>query len=886
MIRPALLAAVLAGCAPVADAPGDTDDDALPACAWAEGSHAAVLAEADWRPEGPDALAAPGDLILANPHAAFVIQAPDAPRTYYHYGGTPIDAVALAGCDQVGNERWGELGFLPSRLELTDFVSSTMRQFQGVTATVVSDGSDGGPAHVRVEGTDGPFWLVDYELTKRAATNDGPGRPLSEPLGLALTVDYRLWPDRPVLEIEVSARNLDATPKNPAMGAAVVRPAETPPLVYAEGALSFGGFNLQLGVPWFAASGGDAAYAVAFDSDNGAWAEVSGFNALFDANHLLSGTFGVAPAGEPGDTATMRMWFAVGAGDEASATGPLLDVLPGLGGRPITPQPVSGRVVDEVGAAVSDAEVLVERQRADGTWRAYDRLRVGDDGVFAGTVARVDGPVRLTVRGDAVAPVDPLPLDTTAGDLRVVVPTRGTLTVRATDGDRAIPVRATLFQGDARRRVLLVPPGGETFTVPAGPWGLAVTRGTTHEPVWLDVNVAAGVDTPVDVELPEVVDTTGWVSFDGHVHAGPSPDSDVPIPDRFATAAAEGLDVVVHTEHEVIQDNVPVLDASPWAPFVHSLAGQEVTATVPEHLGMWGVPMEGAGVRGDPIPWYRLDLGQIYGLMRERGATVVTLNHPKYGCNWLCQIGWDAVEARPTLADPTRLGLDADADLWSWDFDAVELQNGFGDPFVPHPTPESSSLFEDWQNWIHHGHRVTAVGTSDVHGLDTPGTPRTYVPAPSDDPRAFTREQLGEAIRAGRAVVSTGAFVTAAIDGAGVGDTVTVDAGPVRLDLRVQAPAAIDVDRVVVHVNCDRVLMVPADDRDGVVKLDATVTLDVEEDAQVVVLAYGEAPYPRGLETPPSTLPRGFTNPIYVDRDGNGRWDPPGGKTCVGGARR
>jgi hypothetical protein len=39
---------------------------------------------------------------------------------------------------------------------------------------------------------------------------------------------------------------------------------------------------------------------------------------------------------------------------------------------------------------------------------------------------------------------------------------------------------------------------------------------------------------------------------------------------------------------------------------------------------------------------------------------------------------------------------------------------------------------------------------------------------------------------------------------------------------------------------------------------------------------------PRGLaQFDPLVTPRFTTNPIFVDADGNGRFDPPGGKTCT-----
>jgi hypothetical protein len=46
------------------------------------------------------------------------------------------------------------------------------------------------------------------------------------------------------------------------------------------------------------------------------------------------------------------------------------------------------------------------------------------------------------------------------------------------------------------------------------------------------------------------------------------------------------------------------------------------------------------------------------------------------------------------------------------------------------------------------------------------------------------------------------------------------------------------------------------------------------------IVVVGSGPYPRGLEQPPDGVPRAISNPSDVDVDGNGVFDPPGGKAC------
>lgn len=862
-------------------------DDTVPAatCAWSDGAWAGAL-DQDTPFDGPDALARAGDMMLANTHAAFVVQAPGNPRTYYHYGGIPIDAVALDGCEATGPERFGELGWLPGRLNAAEFTDSTLRQFHADRAEVIADGSDGGDAIVRVYGADDTFWLVDFTLSQQSMRGGKP-RPLSGPLGVDMTIDYVLHPDSPVLEIRFTVENTTAGPNQIVMGAAAWPSDDTPSLVYNDGNFSFGGFNLQTGVPWFAASSGDAAWAFSFETKAMARTNVSGVEAILDMSQIVGDPLVLGAAGSIGASRTFRAFLAVGATDEASAVGPLLDAFPVFSGRDASSRPIEGTVVaQEDGAPIAGARVDVQIDRGDGDWATFDRLRTGDDGRYAGRVPVVPGdarPRRLLVHVEGRPDPTPVPLDDSTTTVAPIdVDPAGGLTVSVTDteGD-AIAARVSLYDaGGARRYLFFVPPGGGTWPVVPGDYEVAVSHGyefgTAHDPV----SIPAGAPAVYSAELPRVMDTTGWLSFDGHVHAAPSPDSDTALHTRFASVVADGLDIAVHTEHEIIVDDRAELDSSPWRGLMASVIGEEVTASTPEHMSLYGTTVTDAdGPRGNPVVWFGLGPGAIYDLMRARGAAAVILNHPKWGCSWMCLIGWDSVLGRPTVTDPTGFGLAAGTELWSWDFDGVELLNGPKYIFAIEGNP-GAGLFDDWANWINLGHRITAVGSSDVHDLDTPGTPRTFIPSASEDLSVFADSTLGDAMKQGRAQISTGAFAHLSAGGAGIGDLAAAVAGRVALDTRVEAMPEIDVTRVVVFYNCDAVLDVETTTPDAAVKLDAVLDVPAPVDGSIVVMAFGLAPYPRGLENVPADVPRLITNPIYVDADGDGTWTAPGGKLC------
>jgi hypothetical protein len=135
-------------------------------------------------------------------------------------------------------------------------------------------------------------------------------------------------------------------------------------------------------------------------------------------------------------------------------------------------------------------------------------------------------------------------------------------------------------------------------------------------------------------------------------------------------------------------------------------------------------------------------------------------------------------------------------------------------------------------------------------------------------------------------VVSAGAFARVWLGDAGLGELVTVDEGTaeVDLDVHIEAIPEVDVTFVSVFVNCDEVLTVAVTDPEGVVKLSDTLTVELPEDsdAHITLAAFGENTYPDGLpQFSAAGVPRVLTNPIYVDTDGNGVFDAPGGRECA-----
>ena len=75
-------------------------------------------------------------------------------------------------------------------------------------------------------------------------------------------------------------------------------------------------------------------------------------------------------------------------------------------------------------------------------------------------------------------------------------------------------------------------------------------------------------------QIARVLDTTGFISSDHHVHGIASSDSRVSDSDRVRQFAGEGVDNVIMTDHQVHTDLTPTIDALGFTDFVTATVGE------------------------------------------------------------------------------------------------------------------------------------------------------------------------------------------------------------------------------------------------------------------------------------------------------------------------
>lgn len=402
-----------------------------------------------------------------------------------------------------------------------------------------------------------------------------------------------------------------------------------------------------------------------------------------------------------------------------------------------------------------------------------------------------------------------------------------------------------------------------------GSYDLTLLQGPEYEMVQRSVVVGKGGPVTVDVVLERAVRTDGWLAADMHIHSKVSFDSKVATAHRVVSEVSSGVELLVPTEHVYHYDLQPTLVALGYAGRALSIPGSEYGFN-PGHIGVYPVVYDPQGkLFGAPLweewPWSHIDPEVYFPLIHALpGRPLVVINHPRLGpdLGYFDNIGW-----RPG-APLKSAGL----------FDAVEVLSGY------ESAPEDVTLLlRDWFTLLNEGRRVTALGNSDTHRIDwlRAGYPRTWLRLPTEEPRRVLPDDLREALVNMRAIASMGPWVNLTVDGKGIGDTVAAGA-QVKVRVEADAPSWIDLTQVQLYQNGALVKTLPIDARvDGRHPvLRQEVTLDISADGWLVAIAVGDRPLPIdviGAVMNGRAKPIALTNPVWLDRDGDGKITPPGG---------
>ncbi len=417
--------------------------------------------------------------------------------------------------------------------------------------------------------------------------------------------------------------------------------------------------------------------------------------------------------------------------------------------------------------------------------------------------------------------------------------------------------------------------GRFSVQVPPGNYLVVATRGIEYSHLSALAIVEPGRKAEVRGQLERVVDTSGWVSTDFHNHSTPSGDNYTGTDDRVINLAAEHIEFAPTTEHNRFYDWGPHIAALGLEKHLKTIVGIELTGdgahfnSFPMKVVPW--------VQDNGAPTWQQDprinaivLRDFQGGGAER---YVQINHPHVG-RFFRDRNIDGI------ADGGFVGLERlvdAAEVWS-----TEIFN-----HSPWLAEDRQNRTFAWLQLLNQGRNMFCVSVSDAHSIFGNGVGgwRTYVPSATDAPDQIDHREIIRGAKAGRMVVTNGPYLEVSLDDGTLPGGRTIASGEVAARVSIQCTDWIDIDRVQVLVNGR---MEPALNftrakhekmfGKGTVKFRHTIAVPVPVDSHIIVAAAGEgfdlkSGYGESWQS--AMHPVAYSNPIWVDVDGNG-FEPNG----------
>jgi hypothetical protein len=794
-----------------------------------------------------------GDYKIYNSRVRFVIRAPQHNAVgWIPYSGNLIDADRCRPAGTPGMDG----------LWASEQLFGLLRGYLVKSIQVISDGHNA-PAVIRVVGKDAGIDIIDHLLP----TWD---------YGLTVTTDYVLYPDKDYLVVKTTLKNNWPTDRHMLVADAPLWGDEmsifSPRLGYGLEQL-----DLMADLRWIAGVSRrrqPVSYAIAtINPDRKLWSPYvpSGSDEPTTGEILavVENELALPAYGE----ATYARLFFIGTGDTASIQAMInaYDNNTNYGTIRGTVQLATGDDPSTIDVVVNDfvrptGENYVGMARLDSGGHFTMQLPTGGYGLVASGAGRANS-------AQVVANVN-------AGEQTEVTLTIGQpgyVTYNATDSTgKPIPAKFSFQSGKNAAwdapvvyRAWIGPTGQGTDSVLPGDYTITISRGYEYELATQNVTVTAGQTTPISGVLEHVVNTNGWMSGDFHIHTEFSVDSQSIAETRILELLAEDIEMPVFTDHDTVSDFSSYVEAINAQALIKPVRGMEISPTW-GHFNSWpltppanapdffGIRLADIDENGDFVSFRTFP--EMWAIARGAyGGKVIQVNHPRSNSmGWLTSIGYDRT-----------LGVkSANQHQWSDKFDALEVWNsGFDDP----------GTLADWFSFLDQGLNYTMTGNSDSH---TPsamlGSPRDMFAMPSADPATADPLDMVDSILHQRNEVCNGPFITFTINGQGMGSFVTGVGDTVNLDVVVQAPSWVNIDHVQVYSNHGEVVAtIPVDPTStSVVRYTGSIPMTSTVDAYFVIETGSSTKDlgPMDSGQPPFAI----TNPIYVDFDGNGQWNPPG----------
>ncbi len=788
--------------------------------------------------DGPLSRCAVSDFLLENSEIRVVIQ--DIERNYLggigQFGGHIIDADLVR---TVGDERdnFEELA-MSLNIESTAHYTSI---------SILNDGSNGGPAVVRATGVDDLLDLLnpssvvsDFGFPLPAAADDVD-------IPVTVQTDYILEPGASFVRIESTVQNTSGSQLDIFLGDFMNGSGQVEIFqsgygfgeVLVTSPCGFGKGQCERLTNMVAYTGeleaDGVSYAYVSETNrtttfttSGVTVPLAGVDVVTALLGLATANFSMAANGSPGDSVTLSRLFIVG-------DGTISDLIAKRTSAQCVPTGTISGTVDVGGSPIEGADVVVLGQVADGPGlpplhgplsnNVVAHSRTDAAGEYTFTLPAGDYNIAVNrdgspFEGGGSTPVlHPVSLDSFGSVTQnVTLPNTGTLRVTVTD-ENSDPIAARIsvvgFDPSPDPLVTQIIAGLISNTTAVFgdqnedgfPFGIAlnayaddsgdsgdlalepgdyrvyVSHGTEYSIDFTDVTIVAGATTNFAGVVERVIDTTGFISADFHVHSIDSPDAAISRTDRVIAMLGEGVDFFASTDHGFRADFSSTVTSLGVGSLIKTAVGQEITTFDYGHFNAWPLDIDGSVPNGGFVDHGgAAPDGMDYpsaGFFSETPATIISLAHGDYTSGSAVNtvqvnhihshFGVDGGSglAIDTGLTPPASGVPGAArrlnplttNYFSGTFDALEVWIGESLGQV-----EDNFLGQnggDWLNLVNQGIISTGIANSDTHRrfITQSGFPRNMVASLEDSPGLLDQDDVSNSVNDGRVIGTNGPMV-------------------------------------------------------------------------------------------------------------------------------
>ena len=410
---------------------------------------------------------------------------------------------------------------------------------------------------------------------------------------------------------------------------------------------------------------------------------------------------------------------------------------------------------------------------------------------------------------------------------------------------------------------------GLEVKLPVGTYLIYASRGPEYSMDQKTVEILKDEPQELIFRIDKVVKTPNHISVDPHMHTFYS-DGYVRVSERVKSVVAEGVDVAVATDHNRITDYYPSLEKLGLNKYLAVIFGSEVTTSGVIHYNTYPLKYRPEEENNGAIDPRSEEASPLFEASRKKDpGAILQVNHPRSGSNgYFNSCGLDPESAAFAGGN------------FDLSFDMLEVMNG------PYFYSSNYEAIEDWFHLLNRGYYFPLMASSDSHSIDRgePGYSRTYVVYKGEEGDSLNWTALAQSIKKGRSFASNGPIVEFKVNNTYTsGDTFTSSSGKVDIWIKVQSAPWISVDDVRLIVNGEREIIFPVKtEKEVIEKFNKQFSLILKKDSYIAVEVLGkETLYPvlqRSSRTgllEDAILPYALTNPVFVDVDGNRKFDPP-----------